>query len=116
MARLDGTMSEDLYPEIGRAYDTLAQAKAELIEAEADLELYERELRVNHAEAILEAKNERTASVYLDGLRDHDGYRQKERRRREAEASYFAAKCAADSVNVRVKLIAALGSPREVSA
>ena len=57
-----------LIEEINSAYRRLSYAAEDLVRADRELAEYVRRIRVDNAEAILEAKNERTASLYLDGL------------------------------------------------
>lgn len=90
--------------QITSAYEEMASAKAELIAAEDALGRHEREMRVNHADALLEAKNERTAGLYLDGFKDDDEYRELEARKREAETRHHNARCEVERLQLTVKL------------
>ncbi|HZF57512.1 MAG TPA: hypothetical protein VEZ19_03450, partial [Rubrobacter sp.] len=61
-----GTTNHDaLTEEIGAAYRRLEAATEALASADRELAEYVRRVRLDNAEAILEAKNERTASLYL---------------------------------------------------
>ena len=63
------------------AAEDLARADRLLVE-------HVRRIRLDNAEAILEAKNERTASLYLDGLLDTDEHRRLEADRARAELDH----------------------------
>ncbi len=67
--------SETLIEEINTAYRQLSAATEDLARADRELAEHVRQVRVDNAEAILEAKNERTASLYLDGLLDTEEHR-----------------------------------------
>jgi hypothetical protein len=64
-------MTKDgLIEEINAAYRRLGAAMEDYAKADGVLTEHVRTVRLDNAEAILEAKNERTASLYLDGLLD----------------------------------------------
>jgi hypothetical protein len=60
--------NDALIEEINEAYRRLSAATEALARADRSLAEHVRRIRLDNAEAILEAKNERTASLYLDGL------------------------------------------------
>ena len=64
--------SDALIEEINTAYRRLGAATEDLASADAELAGHVREVRLDNAEAILEARNERTANLYLEGLLDTD--------------------------------------------
>jgi hypothetical protein len=61
--------------EINEAYRRLGATTEALASADRSLTEHVRRIRLDKAEAILEAKNERTARLYLDGLLDTDEHR-----------------------------------------
>lgn len=63
-------------------------AAEDLATADRSLAEHVRRIRLDTTEAILEAKNERTASLYLDGLLDTDEHRRLEVDRARAELDY----------------------------
>jgi len=63
----------------------LRVAAEDLARADRSLVEHLRRIRLDNAEAILEAKNERTASLYLDGLLDTNEHRRLEADRARAE-------------------------------
>lgn len=74
--------------EINEAYRRLRAAAEDLATADRSLAEHVRRIRLDTTEAILEAKNERTASLYLDGLLDTDEHRRLEVDRARAELDY----------------------------
>jgi hypothetical protein len=66
---------DGLIEEINAAYRRLAAAMEDQARADRGLTEHVRAVRLDNAEAILEAKNERTASLYLDGLLDTEEHR-----------------------------------------
>jgi hypothetical protein len=70
--------NDTLIEEINSAYRQLSAATEDLASAGRELAEHVRRVRLDNAEAILEAKNERTASLYLDGLLDTDKHRRLE--------------------------------------
>jgi hypothetical protein len=83
------TMTNDvLIEEINSAYRWLSATAEDLVRADRELAAHVRRVRLDNAEAILEAKNERTASLYLDGLLDTDEHRRLEADRTRAELDH----------------------------
>ena len=77
--------NDALIEEINSAYRRLSAAAEDLVRADRELAEHVRRVRLDNAEAILEAKNERTASLYLDGLLDTDEHQGPETDRARAE-------------------------------
>lgn len=71
--------------EINAAYRRLSAAAEDLARAERDYADHERRVRVDNADVLLDAKNERAARLYLDGLLDTEEYRQLEDARARAD-------------------------------
>jgi hypothetical protein len=67
--------NDGLIEEINAAYRRLGVAMEDHAKADGALTEHVRTVRLDNAEAILEAKNERTASLYLDGLLDTEEHR-----------------------------------------
>ena len=78
-------INDALIEEINAAYRRLGAATEDLASADRELAEYVRRVRLDNAEAILEAKNERTASLYLDGLLDTEEHRRLEADRASAD-------------------------------
>ena len=94
-----------LIKEIDAAYRRLSAATENLASADRELAEHIRRVRLDNAEAILEAKNERTASLYLDGLLDTDGYRRLEADRARAELDHQHARREVERLHLIVRLL-----------
>jgi transposase-like protein len=97
--------SDALIEEINSAYRRLSAATEELARADRELAEHVRRVRLDNAEAILEARNERTASLYLDGLLDTDGHRRLEDIRARAELDHQHARREVDRLHLIVRLL-----------
>ena len=91
--------------EINEAYRRLRAAAENLATADRSLAEHVRRIRLENAEAILEAKNERTASLYLDGLLDTDEYRRLEADRARAELDHQHAIREVERLHLIVRLL-----------
>ena len=99
-------MTDDvLIEEINSAYRRLNAAAEELASADRELTEHIRRVRLDNAEAILEAKNERTASLYLDGLLDTEEHRRLENDRARAELDLQHAKREVERLHLIVRLL-----------
>jgi hypothetical protein len=97
--------NDALIEEINSAYRLLRAATEDLARADRELTEHVRRLRLDNAEAILEAKNERTASLYLDGLLDTDEHRRLEADRVRAELDHQHARREVDRLHLIVRLL-----------
>ena len=105
-ARGETPMTNDaLIEEINAAYRRLSAAAEDLVRADRELAEHVRRVRLDNAEAILEAKNERTASLYLDGLLDTDEHRRLEADRTRAELDHQHARREVDRLHLIVRLL-----------
>jgi hypothetical protein len=75
------------------------------VSAERELAEYVRRIRLDNAEVILEAKNERTASLYLEGLLDTDEHRRLEAERARAELGHQHARREVERLHLIVRLV-----------
>jgi hypothetical protein len=98
---------DTLIEEINVAYRRLRDATEVLASADRSLAEHVRRIRLDNAEAILEAKNERTASLYLDGLLDTDEHRRLEADRARAELDHQHARREVDRLRLIVELLGA---------
>ena len=99
-------MTDDvLIEEINSAYRRLNAAAEGLASADRELTEHIRRVRLDNAEAILEAKNERTASLYLDGLLDTEEHRRLENDRARAELDLQHAKREVERLHLIVRLL-----------
>jgi hypothetical protein len=94
-----------LVEEINEAYQRLRTVAEELASADRSLAEHVRRIRLENAEAILEAKNERTASLYLDGLLDTDEHRRLEADRARAELDHQHAMREVERLHLIVRLL-----------
>ena len=100
------SMTDDaVVEEINTAYRRLRAATEDLARADRELTEHVRRVRLDNAEAILEAKNERTASLYLDGLLDTDGHRRLEANRARAELDHQHARREVERLHLIVRLL-----------
>jgi hypothetical protein len=99
-------MSNDaLIEQINVAYRRLSAATEDLVRADRELAEHLRRVRLDNAEAILEAKNERTASLYLDGLLDTDEHRRLEADRARADLDHQHARREVERLHLIVRLL-----------
>jgi hypothetical protein len=97
--------NDALIEEINEAYRRLRVATEDLTSADRSLAEHVRRIRLDNAEAILEAKNERTASLYLDGLLDTDEHRRLEADRARAELDHQHARREVERLHLIVRLL-----------
>ncbi len=97
--------NEALIEEINSAYCRLSAAAEDLLRADRELAEHVQRVRLDNAEAILEAKNERTASLYLDGLLDTDEHRRLEAERTRAELDHQHARREVERLHLIVRLL-----------
>ena len=94
-----------LIEEINSAYRRLSATTEDLASADRELAEYVLRVRLDNAEAILEAKNERTASLYLDGLLDTEEHRRMEDDRARAELDLQHARREVERLHLIVRLL-----------
>jgi hypothetical protein len=97
--------NEALIEEINTAYRRLGAAAEDLAKTEGELAGYVRRVRLDNAEAILEAKNERTAKLYLDGLLDTEEHRSLEADRTRAQLDLGRAEREVERLHLIVRLL-----------
>jgi hypothetical protein len=96
---------ERLIEEINAAYARLSAGAEELAGADRALSEHVRRIRLGNAEAILEAKNERTANLYLEGLLDTDEHRRLADARDRAELDHQLARNEVARLQLLVRLV-----------
>ena len=97
--------NDALIEEINSAYRRLKAATEDLASADRELAKHIRRVRLDNAEAILEAKNERTASLYLDGLLDTDEHRRLEADRAKADLHHQHPRREVEQLHLIVRLL-----------
>jgi hypothetical protein len=97
--------NDALIEEINSAYFRLGAAAEDLVRADRELAEHIRRVRLDNAEAILEAKNERTASLYLDGLLDTDEHSRLQEIRAKADLDHQLARREVERLHLIVRLL-----------
>jgi hypothetical protein len=96
---------EALIGEINTAYQRLGVAAEDLARTDRELAAHARRVRLDNAEAILEARNERTANLYIDGLLDTDEHLALEAARSRAEVNLQHARLEVERLQLIVRLL-----------
>jgi hypothetical protein len=106
---MDGTGLDAgaLAGEISHAYERLGGTRRELVAATDALSDHERRARVDNADTLLEAKNERTASLYLDGILDTPEHAELVSAKRETELAHYEARLEVERLELLVRLLEA---------
>ena len=97
--------SDTLIEEINAAYRRLSAAMEDLARADRELTEHIRRVRLDNAETILEARNERTASLYLEGLLDTHEHRRLEADRAKADLDHQHARREVERLHLIVRLL-----------
>ena len=98
---------DELIEEINTAYGRLGTAMEDMVRADRELADHVRQVRLDNAEAILEARNERTANLYLEGLLDTEEHRRLEAGRARAELELKHARFEVERLHLIVRLLGA---------
>ena len=98
-------VNDALIEDINAAYRRLSDAAEDLVRTDRELAEYVLRVRLDNAEAILEAKNDRTASLYLDGLLDTEEHRRLEADRGRAELDLQHARREVERLHLIVRLL-----------
>jgi hypothetical protein len=96
---------DSLIEEINAAYRRLGSATEDLASADHELDEYVSRVRLDNAEAILEARNERTASLYLDGMLDTEQHHRLQAGRTRAELDLQHARREVERLHLIVRLL-----------
>ncbi|MEJ7841370.1 MAG: hypothetical protein WKF95_06325 [Rubrobacter sp.] len=106
---MDGTRLDAgrLAGEISRAYERLAGTRRELVAATDALSDHERGAKVENADTLLEAKNERTASLYLEGILDTPEHLELLSAKRRTELAHYEARLEVERLELLVRLLEA---------
>ena len=103
------TKTEELAAEISQAHERLRGTRRDLVAATDRLSEYERRARVDNADTLLEAKNERTASLYLDGILDTPEHADLASAKRAAELAHYEARLEVERLELLGRLLEATG-------
>lgn len=108
--------TEGLAAEISRAYGRLADTRGELAATTDALSDYERRARIDNADTLLEAKNERTAALYLDGILDTPEHAELLSAKRRAELAHYEARMEVERLELLVRLLGARNGGKKGAA
>ncbi|QIN81967.1 hypothetical protein GBA63_04395 [Rubrobacter tropicus] len=97
----------DLAREIPAAYGRLVATRRELVAATDALSDHERRAKVENADTLLEAKNERTAALYLEGILDTPEHAELLSAKRRAELAHYEARLEVERIELLVRLLEA---------
>ena len=97
--------NDALIEEINLAYRRLKAATEDLASADRELAKHIKRVRLDNAEAILEAKNERTATLYLVGLLDTEEHRRLEDIRARTDLDLQHTRREVDRLHLIVRLL-----------
>lgn len=97
----------ELVESINRAYEMLKSTNRDLARAAYALEAHQKRMRIENAEALLEAKNARAMDMYLEGLTDNEEYRTLVMKKTRAELAHFDAKAEVERIKLLVRLMEA---------
>jgi len=90
---------------ISRAYERLGGTRRDLVAATDALSDHERRAKVDNADTLLEAKNERTALLYLDGILDTLEHAGLVTAKRRAELAHYEARTEVERLELLVRLL-----------
>ena len=99
--------NDTLIEEINTSYRRLGAAADNLARADRELTEHVRRVRLDNAETILEARNERTSNLYLEGLLDTEEHRSLEAGRARAELELKHARFEVERLHLIVRLLGA---------
>lgn len=104
-----GLKAEGLAEDISRAYGRLTETRREQVATTDALSDHERRAKVENADTLLEAKNERTASLYLDGILDTDEHAGLLSAKRRAELAHYEARMEVERLTLLVRVLETSG-------
>lgn len=96
---------------IPAAYERLAATRRELVATTNALSDHERRAKVENADTLLEAKNERTAALYLEGILDTPEHTELVSAKRGAELAHYEARLEVERLELLVRLLEATANP-----
>lgn len=95
--------------EVDAAYAALKEHRRKAAHASKNLADHELRVRQNNAEALLSAKNERTANLYLEGMLDTGEHRELEEAKLAADLDLADARAEVERLRLLAQFAAALG-------
>ena len=101
---------DELIAQIDEAYRSLKTASEDLASADRTLSEHVRAVRIKIADTLLEAKNERTANLYLEGALDNEDYRRLLADKERADLDHQHARREVERLHLVVKVLSAPAS------
>lgn len=98
--------------EVDAAYAALGEHRRRAALAAKALADHEMRVRQNNAEALLSAKNERTANLYLEGMLDTEEHRELEEAKLAADLDLADARAEVERLQLLARFAAALARER----
>ena len=106
---MDGTGLDagKLAGQISDAYERLTATRRELVGTTGELSEQERRAKIENADTLLEAKNERTAALYLEGILDTPEHAELLSAKRRAELAHYEARMEVERLELLVRVLEA---------
>jgi hypothetical protein len=98
---------EELAKRINQAYKQLAITRGQLVEANEAMAAYEKSAKIANAETLLEAKNERSMTIYLEGILDTPRRSDLSEKKTQAEVAHYEARMEVECLELLVRLLEA---------
>jgi hypothetical protein len=98
---------DELIRQIDEAYRSLTTAREDLASADRALSEHVRAVRIKIADTLLEAKNERTANLYLEGALDNEDHRRLLADKERADLNHQHARREVERLHLVVKVLSA---------
>lgn len=102
----------ELAAEISRAHERLVATYRAVVAAREAVARYEKRARIDNADALLEARNERSMSLYLEGVLDTPEYAELSAAKTAAELEHYEARSEVDRLELTVRLLEATSRGR----
>lgn len=96
---------QELAGQVNRAYERLVATRRALVAATKALSDHERRAKVENADTLLEAKNERTAALYLEGILDTPEHSELLAVRAKTELAHYEARSEIQRLELLVRLM-----------
>lgn len=96
---------QELAGQVNRAYERLVETRRALVTATKALSDHERRAKVENADTLLEAKNERTAALYLEGILDTPEHSELLAARTRTELAHYEARMEIERLELLVRLM-----------
>ena len=102
-----GVFREELVRSINDAHTRLIETRKEFVAAADALTKNERRLKRENAESLLEARNERSMMLYLEGILDNPDHHKLVEEKSQAELAHYEARMEVERLELLVRLLEA---------